>query len=76
MSLHNDLAPILLVEDNPMDLDLTLRAFRKKQFVNEILVAREPVAITNMPLPASPSGCISVRNSASVAMVDGIGRPP
>jgi CheY-like chemotaxis protein len=41
MSLHNDLAPILLVEDNPMDLDLTLRAFRKKQFVNEILVARD-----------------------------------
>lgn len=41
MSLKNDLAPILLVEDNPMDLDLTLRAFRKKQFVNEIQVARD-----------------------------------
>lgn len=33
--------PILLVEDNPMDLDLTLRAFRKKKFVNEIQVARD-----------------------------------
>lgn len=41
MSLKNALAPILLVEDNPMDLDLTLRAFRKKQFINEILVARD-----------------------------------
>lgn len=41
MSLKNDLAPILLVEDNPMDLDLTLRAFRKKQFANEIQVARD-----------------------------------
>ena len=34
-------SPILLVEDNPVDLDLTLRAFRKKRFVNEIQVARD-----------------------------------
>lgn len=33
--------PILLVEDNPMDLDLTLRAFSKKKFANEIQVARD-----------------------------------
>lgn len=33
--------PILLVEDNPMDLDLTLRAFRKRQLSNEIQVARD-----------------------------------
>jgi CheY-like chemotaxis protein len=33
--------PILLVEDNPLDLDLTLRAFRKKKFANEIQVARD-----------------------------------
>lgn len=32
---------ILLVEDNPVDLDLTLRAFRKKRFINEIQVARD-----------------------------------
>ena len=35
------LAPILVVEDNPMDLDLTLRAFSKKRFGNNILVARD-----------------------------------
>jgi CheY-like chemotaxis protein len=35
------LPPILLVEDNPMDLDLTLRAFSKRNFSNEILVARD-----------------------------------
>ena len=34
-------SPILLVEDNPVDLDLTLRAFRKKRFANEIQVARD-----------------------------------
>jgi CheY-like chemotaxis protein len=35
------LPPILLVEDNPMDLDLTLRAFSKRNFSNEIIVARD-----------------------------------
>ena len=35
------LPPILLVEDNPMDLDLTLRAFNKRRFINAIEVARD-----------------------------------
>lgn len=33
--------PLLLVEDNPMDLDLTLRAFERKHFANRIDVARD-----------------------------------
>lgn len=33
--------PILLVEDNPMDVDLTLRAFRKRRVANPIEVARD-----------------------------------
>ncbi len=33
--------PILLVEDNPMDVDLTLRAFRRRHVVNSIEVARD-----------------------------------
>lgn len=33
--------PILLVEDNPMDLDLTLRAFARRGLVNPIEVARD-----------------------------------
>lgn len=33
--------PILLVEDNPMDVDLTLRAFRQRKLVNPIEVARD-----------------------------------
>ena len=28
--------PILLVEDNPADLDLTLRAFRRHRLVNPV----------------------------------------
>jgi hypothetical protein len=33
--------PILLVEDNPMDVDLTLRAFKRRRVTNTILVARD-----------------------------------
>lgn len=33
--------PILLVEDNPMDVDLTLEAFREHGVVNPILVCRD-----------------------------------
>jgi CheY-like chemotaxis protein len=36
-----NLSPILLVEDNPMDLDLTLRAFSKKKLSNHVIVARD-----------------------------------
>ena len=41
MNKPTTLPPILLVEDNPMDLDLTLRAFNKKKFSNTIQVARD-----------------------------------
>ncbi|MCV0439238.1 MAG: response regulator [Hydrogenophaga sp.] len=41
MNTAASLPPILLVEDNPMDLDLTLRAFNKKKFANTIHVARD-----------------------------------
>lgn len=41
MNTPKTLPPILLVEDNPMDLDLTLRAFNKKKFSNTIQIARD-----------------------------------
>jgi len=34
---------ILLVEDNPDDVELTLRAFRKSKIANEIIVANDGV---------------------------------
>ena len=60
MTKHTTLPPILLVEDNPMDLDLTLRAFNKKKFSNTIQIARDgEEALANFarweagePLPA------------------------
>jgi two-component system response regulator len=34
---------ILLVEDNPDDVELTVRAFRKSKIANEIVIARDGV---------------------------------
>lgn len=34
---------VLLVEDNPDDVDLTLRAFKKNNLLNEIVIARDGV---------------------------------
>ena len=33
--------PVLLVEDNPVDVDLTLRAFALRKLTNPVLVARD-----------------------------------
>jgi len=41
MQSENIEKPILLVEDNPVDLDLTLRAFAAKNISNSIEVARD-----------------------------------
>lgn len=37
----NPQRPILLVEDNPLDIDLTRRAFKKQRFLNPVEVARD-----------------------------------
>ncbi len=41
MSNENYFQPILLVEDNPVDLDLTLRAFSSRKLTNPIEIARD-----------------------------------
>lgn len=41
MQNENLTRPILLVEDNPIDVDLTLRAFNKKKLLNPIEVCRD-----------------------------------
>lgn len=33
--------PVFLVEDNPVDVDLTLRAFARRKLVNPVIVARD-----------------------------------
>ena len=39
MAIHNE--TILLVEDNPDDVELTLRAFRKNNIANEVVVVND-----------------------------------
>ncbi len=39
--LHAEVRPILLVEDNPMDADLTLRALARRKLANPVLLARD-----------------------------------
>jgi len=41
MNMDAHTRPILLVEDNPVDVDLTLRAFARRKLLNPIHVARD-----------------------------------
>ena len=41
MAIHNE--TILLVEDNPDDVELTLRAFKKNNIANNMVIARDGV---------------------------------
>lgn len=41
MNTLHELEPIMIVEDNPVDLDLSLRAFKKQKFLNPIIIARD-----------------------------------
>lgn len=41
MTPHPSPRPILLVEDNPVDVDLTLRAFARRKLANPVQVARD-----------------------------------
>lgn len=42
------ISPILLVEDNPMDVDLTKRALRRRRLPSEIIIARDGEEAINM----------------------------
>jgi CheY-like chemotaxis protein len=41
MIVEHATRPILLIEDNPLDVDLTLRAFQRRNLANPIQVARD-----------------------------------
>jgi two-component system, response regulator len=48
--------PVLLVEDNPDDEALTLRALRKSNILNEVIVARDGAEALGLLFPEGGSG--------------------
>ena len=62
---HMTNPPVLLVEDNPNDETLMLRAFKKGGFVNEVVVARDGAEALAYLLPADDAGGYAPRSSCS-----------
>ena len=61
---------ILLVEDNPDDVELTLRAFRKHRIVNEVVVARDGVEALEFLLGTGSQAGSESRPLPSVVLLD------
>jgi CheY-like chemotaxis protein len=61
-----ELKPILLVEDNPKDLELTLAALEQSQLANEVVVVRDGEEALEF---LSRSGAYESRNTADPAVV-------
>lgn len=61
--------PILLVEDNPNDIELTLRAMERNKIANEILVARDGVEALEI-LFGGGSGASQVGSLPQLILLD------
>ncbi len=61
---------ILLVEDNPDDVELTLRAFRKNRIANEVIVARDGVEALDYLFCRGAHAGRDVRDAPSVVLLD------
>lgn len=61
---------ILLVEDNPDDVDLTLRAFRKSNILNEVVVARDGVEAMDFLLGTGPYAGRDTSLTPQVVLLD------
>lgn len=62
--------PILLVEDNPDDEALALRAFSKIQISNEIIVARDGVEALDYLFATGPHAGRDISRQPSVVLLD------
>jgi two-component system, response regulator len=61
---------ILLVEDNPDDEKLTLRALKKNHILNEVVVARDGVEALDFLLATGPHAARDVRIQPTVILLD------
>jgi len=67
---------ILLIEDNPDDVELTIRAFRKNNILNQIHIARDGVEaldwLANSDTPSCPLPAV-VLLDLKLPKIDGLG---
>ena len=61
---------ILLVEDNPNDVDLTLRAFKKNDLSNPIHVARDGAAALDFLFGGGKAAASKVENVPKLVLLD------
>jgi two-component system, response regulator len=61
---------ILLVEDNPDDVDLTLRAFQKNNIANDVVVARDGVEALDYLFARGSHANRDPARSPSVVLLD------
>ena len=64
------LKPILLVEDDPRDLELTLVALERSQLANEVIVVRDGAAGARLPARARASTPSARQGNPAVVLLD------
>jgi two-component system response regulator len=67
---ENEVIEILLVEDNPHDAELTVRAFRKKHLANRLVVVTDGVEALDFVLGRGTYEHRNVSNQPKVILLD------
>lgn len=70
MSETNNIIEILLVEDNPQDLELTQRALKKANLANHIQVARDGEEALQFIFCEGPYAGRKIENGPKVVLLD------
>jgi CheY-like chemotaxis protein len=61
---------LLIVEDNPQDLELTLRALRKSNFANRIQIARDGAEAADYVFCEGPHAARRISDTPGVILLD------
>jgi len=61
---------LLLVEDNPQDLELTLRALRKASLANHVQIARDGAEALDFIFCEGPYATRSIRDRPRIVLLD------
>ncbi len=68
--INADAVDILLVEDNPNDLELALRALKKRHLANKVVVARDGVEALDFVFGTGAYSDRDVANQLKVVLLD------